>query len=160
MDMVKYKNIRIKKRGGGTRTQRVQVLASGKYKFVKNVGRRSNPKKRRSRNPTKRSVRKTARKRRRRRSAQTIPLAPIAGLLAGAAPSIPPLMAGDYGEALNLWIASMTGYYPPNEDWRWWRLQRGLVPLVAGLLVHKFVGGAPLNLNRILARAKVPYIRI
>ena len=32
----KYKNIRIKKKGGGTRMQRGQVLASGKYKFVKN----------------------------------------------------------------------------------------------------------------------------
>lgn len=32
----KFKNIKIKKKGGGTRTQRVQVLASGKYKFVKN----------------------------------------------------------------------------------------------------------------------------
>ncbi len=31
-----YKNIRIKKPGGGTRLQRVKVLASGKYKFVKN----------------------------------------------------------------------------------------------------------------------------
>lgn len=36
--MPTFKNIRIKKRGGGTRLQRVQVLASGKYKFVKNLG--------------------------------------------------------------------------------------------------------------------------
>lgn len=36
--MVTYKTIRIKKKGGGTRAQRVQVLASGKYKFVKNPG--------------------------------------------------------------------------------------------------------------------------
>ena len=35
--MTTYKTIRIKKRGGGTRLQRVQVLASGKYKFVKNL---------------------------------------------------------------------------------------------------------------------------
>jgi hypothetical protein len=35
--MPTFKNIRIKKRGGGTRLQRVQVLASGKYKFVKNL---------------------------------------------------------------------------------------------------------------------------
>ena len=31
------KTIRIKKPGGGTRLQKVQVLASGKYKFVKNT---------------------------------------------------------------------------------------------------------------------------
>ncbi len=30
-------NIRIKKPGGGTRMQRVQVLKSGKFKFIKNV---------------------------------------------------------------------------------------------------------------------------
>ncbi|GAH95036.1 unnamed protein product [marine sediment metagenome] len=35
--MPTFKNIRIKKRSGGTRLQRVQVLASGKYKFVKNL---------------------------------------------------------------------------------------------------------------------------
>jgi len=35
--MPTYKNIRIKMRGGKTRLQRVQVLASGKYKFVKNL---------------------------------------------------------------------------------------------------------------------------
>jgi len=38
--MVKYKNITIKKKGGGTRKQRVKVLASGKYKFVKNLNKR------------------------------------------------------------------------------------------------------------------------
>ena len=31
------KTIKIKKRGGGTRLQKVKVLASGKYKFVKNT---------------------------------------------------------------------------------------------------------------------------
>lgn len=35
--MPTYKNIRIKMKGGKTRLQRVQVLASGKYKFVKNL---------------------------------------------------------------------------------------------------------------------------
>ena len=53
--MATYKNITVKKRGGGTRQQRVQVLASGKYKFVKNLGTRVRTKTR--------SVRKTARKR-------------------------------------------------------------------------------------------------
>ena len=35
--MVKTKTIRIKKAGGGTRLQRVQVLKSGKFKFIKNT---------------------------------------------------------------------------------------------------------------------------
>jgi len=33
---MKYKTIKIRKVGGGTRLQKVQVMASGKYKFVKN----------------------------------------------------------------------------------------------------------------------------
>lgn len=37
--MPKFRNIRIKKPGGGTRIQRAQVLKSGKLKFVKNVKR-------------------------------------------------------------------------------------------------------------------------
>lgn len=35
--MPTYKNIRISMKNGKTRLQRVQVLASGKYKFVKNL---------------------------------------------------------------------------------------------------------------------------
>ena len=38
--MPTFKNIRIKMKGGKTRLQRVQVLASGKYKFVKNLTKR------------------------------------------------------------------------------------------------------------------------
>lgn len=36
--MSKFRNIRVKKAGGGYRTQRAMVLASGKLKFVKNRG--------------------------------------------------------------------------------------------------------------------------
>lgn len=46
---MKTKTITMKKPGGGTRKQKVQVLASGKYKFIKNnPGRKSN----RKRNPS------------------------------------------------------------------------------------------------------------
>jgi len=76
--MPKYKNIRIKKKGGGTRTQRVRVLASGKYRFVKNPSRSS-----KIRGKVKkiyRRGRKIARRRKRRRSNTfKIPLAPTLG---------------------------------------------------------------------------------
>ena len=39
--MAKYRNIRVKMKGGKTRIQRAIVLASGKFKFVKNTSRRS-----------------------------------------------------------------------------------------------------------------------
>jgi len=66
-DLATYKTITVPKRGGGTRRQRVQVLASGKYKFVKNKGttrtrrKRSNPTKRRRTSVARRRV-KTYRK--------------------------------------------------------------------------------------------------
>jgi len=55
--MPKFKNITIKKKGGGKRTQRVQVLSSGKYKFVKNK-----TKTKRKTSTKKGQVRKTARR--------------------------------------------------------------------------------------------------
>ena len=68
-----FKNIRIKKKGGGFRTQRVQVLASGKYKFVKNKktsttskskSRKSSPKPKRRRSTVPRKSKKTNRRKR------------------------------------------------------------------------------------------------
>lgn len=52
--MPTYKNIRIPMKNGKTRLQRVQVLASGKYKFVKNIG-----------SKTRKTVKKTAKRVRR-----------------------------------------------------------------------------------------------
>jgi len=72
------KTIRIKKRGGGTRLQRVKVLASGKFKFIKNkaksvkktiVKRRKSSKKSRKQQPKntrKRSSNTVAKKGKRR----------------------------------------------------------------------------------------------
>ena len=66
--MAQYKNIRIPMKNGKTRLQRVQVLASGKYKFVKNTGsvRKTSPKraskpKRRTRTLAKKNYRSRAR---------------------------------------------------------------------------------------------------
>ena len=60
------KIITIKKRGGGTRKQKVQVLKSGKFKFIKNStkARRSAPKRKASkRKAPKRKARRSAPKR-------------------------------------------------------------------------------------------------
>jgi len=64
--MATFKNIRIKMKGGKSRMQRVKVLASGKYKFVKNITKSlSRRKPRRKNNPKKKNVRKLAKKKRR-----------------------------------------------------------------------------------------------
>jgi hypothetical protein len=92
----------------------------------------------------------------------TLPIAPIIGLLAGIIPAVGPAMAGNYMEATNqlgyrfLGVSSITS--SPRFDIN--GLKTGLAPLVAGLLVHKFVGGRPLGLNAVLGKARVPYVRI
>lgn len=154
-----YKNIRVKKRGGGTRLQRVKVLKSGKYKFVKNKGTRRSRSSRRKSNPSRRK-RRVARRRKRRRRSRTIPLGPVLGLAAGMVGPAQALMEGNIESAAELACRQYTGYSFQHQHFDANELKKGLVPLVAGLLVHKFVGGWPLNLNRTLAAAGVPYIRI
>ena len=85
--MATYKNITVKKRGGGTRQQRVQVLASGKYKFVKNLGTKT------------RSVRKTARKRTTKARAYAARGAKILGTI-GAIGAAEDLAIGYFGAQL------------------------------------------------------------
>jgi len=62
--MPKYKTIRIKKPNGGTRLQKVMVLASGKYRFVKNSTRKGGVRKtaRRAYEPKTTKRRKSTRK--------------------------------------------------------------------------------------------------
>ena len=90
----------------------------------------------------------------------TIPLAPVLGLVAGLSDPINYAMAGDYTNAINVACMNYTGYHPGNKTFDLQRAQVGLAPLIIGALVHKFVGGAPLNLNRMLAAANVPVLRI
>ena len=158
-----FKNIRIKKKGGGTRLQRVEVLPSGKYKFVKNTATKSTKLTKTSKKGNKKTgVRKMAKKRRRSSRKFTIPLAPIIGIV--AAPSMSRAIdnaVNDRGipNILNE-LKGMAGINYQTNKFDLGLLASNLTPMVAGLLVHKFVGGQPLGLNNILARANVPFIRI
>lgn len=102
---------------------------------------------------------KMAKKKRRKRQF-TVPLAPIAGLAAGMHGPIVAAMAGDMDSALNQLSRNYAGYDINTKDFKIERLANGVVPLVIGVMVHKFVGGSPLNLNRTLAAAGVPFVRI
>jgi len=101
-------------------------------------------------------------KRKRKRGARkfTLPIAVIAGLGAGLALPINWALAGNYNEAFYTLSRSYTGYDPVGGTWNPESLKHGLLPLVIGGLVHKFVGGPPLNLNKMLAAANVPVLRI
>lgn len=156
--MAKYKNIKIKKKGGGYRTQRVMVLKSGKYRFVKNKSSRSSKKTNPSKKTTRRK-RNVVKKKKRRSRKFTIPLAPIAGVVASPAlrSAVTDAIGGNFDGALQN-LGQIIGYY--NGQFYFNKLVENVGPMVAGLLVHKFVGGPPLNLNRTIANAGVPIIRI
>ena len=168
--MPTFKNIRLKKRGGGTRLQRVKVLKSGKFKFVKNL-KKSVGKRLKSRGkPKNKKRRKTASLKRSRRSVNVrmgrklnLPLALIGGLSAGIVPAIMKAVNGDLlgaADELAFNYAGVAGVAGGNPHFNIEGFKKGLLPLIVGALVHKFVGGAPLNINRTLASSGIPFIRI
>lgn len=157
--MVKTKTITIKKKGGGTRKQKVQVLKSGKYKFVKNDNSRSKKLTKKSKKTTKRRIKRMPKKRKSRSRKFTLPLAPIVGITVAVAPAVREAMVGNFEGAAKQLRNTILGIDDQGTFHIDWMMQ-GLGPIVAGLLVHKFVGGSPLNLNRMLASANVPLIRI
>lgn len=52
-----------------------------------------------------------------------------------------------------------TGYDWTTGQFNMASLRFGLVPVIAGTLVHKFIGGK-LGVNRALAKAKIPLLRL
>lgn len=153
--MATYKNITIKKRGGGTRLQRVKVLKSGKFKFVKNIGRKLRKRTSRTRkaNPTRRrGVRRMARRKTKRRQ-RTIAVAPLLGLVGGLQDPIQRAVAGDFMGALHESRNIITGF----DEFGGWNPQwmaKFWGPVIGGVLMHKvanFIG-----VNRQFAKLPSP----
>jgi len=135
--MVKYKNITIKKKGGGTRKQRVMVLASGKYRFVKNLKRkvtrhtsprRKTKSKKRKNNPNKGGNRKMGKN-------TTQQLFKIIRLGALAAPGVGQFMVPQSMEnKVRYAIRSYTGYDFKENAMHWDWLARGWGPYLGACL--------------------------
>jgi len=103
-----------------------------------------------------------ARRKKSRRSRKfTLPLAPIGGFVATPAVRymIDEFLAGNLEKAI-MQPARFAGIDPNTGQFNVNELKDNILPPLIGLLVHKFVGGPPLNLNRTLAAANVPFIRI
>jgi len=102
---------------------------------------------------------KMAKKKKRGARKFTLPIAPIAGLL--AAPAIragaKAAIAGDI-DGVMYEAGKFVGFTDGKFDA--FALGSNILPIIIGILVHKFVGGPPLNVNRMLAAANVPVIRI
>jgi hypothetical protein len=90
----------------------------------------------------------------------TIPIAPIAGLAAGMIEPITYLTQGNFEMAANKVAYNYTGYNMQSGGWEFGGLMHGAFPLIIGVLIHKFIGGRPLNVNATLAKSRVPFIRI
>jgi len=105
-------------------------------------------------------VRMTKKKRKYRRTV-TIPMAPILGLV-GAEDfrmMIQRAFEGNWN-GVGYHGKSFIGVNPTNNKFDFELFAKNWTPIIVGLLVHKFVGGSPLNLNRTLARHRIPLIRI
>lgn len=102
-----------------------------------------------------------ARRRKKKRGKRkfTIPVAPVAGLAVGMLKPAEEALKGNLNGVIAHLSMNYTGYDPNAKNFDVMRLKNGLVPLVMGLLVHKFIGGT-LGLNRMLGQANVPVIRI
>jgi len=111
-----------------------------------------------------RRVRRIYVRRRARRRSKTIPIAPILGFATGFfVPSegrsnspFDNARQGNWNAAVAGLMQNFTGYDPLQRSWG---VPRGLIALVVGMLIHKFVGGF-LGVNRVLGRARIPLIRL
>jgi len=165
--MPTYKNIKIKKRGGGTRIQRVQVLASGKYKFVKNTSKSSN-KSKSTKRKTKKGSRKVAKKNKNSKKRKfTVPGALVAGVALGFVIKPAPnwdspyeaAKRGAYDTAIKNYATNMIGYRADTGAIFDTTIGlKGLKALIGGFLIHKVA--SVIGLNRALGRAGVPYLRV
>lgn len=100
------------------------------------------------------------RKRSHRRKGFTLPVAAIAGFAPLAGGLIERASWPNAGQEIAKQMSrTLVGYdYTTGQfNWRW--LSYGTFPIIAGLAVHKFVGGR-LGVNRMLASAGVPLIRL
>lgn len=90
-------------------------------------------------------------------------VAPIIGNIVSPAPSgrtmLGDLMAGDWPSLVFDFAEKFGGIGSDGKlhiDW----LVATYGPIAVGAVVHKYVGGAPLNLNKKLAQAGIPFISI
>jgi len=89
----------------------------------------------------------------------TVPIGIIAGLLPGVTRTFATFQASGAQQASNEALAIYSGYDPQTRQFSVANMSFGLLPLIAGLVLHRVVGGM-LGVNRTLAQSKVPLLRI
>lgn len=97
-------------------------------------------------------------KRTRRNSGPQFPLAIVAGLVPGLATVTNAFQSGGFQEASRQMGIAYLGYDSAIGRWSIDGMWQGSIPLVLGLVVHRLAG--TLGINRQLASARVPFVRI
>lgn len=127
--MPKFKNIRVKMKSGKSRLQRVKVLASGKYKFVKNPTKRVTRRSRKKSNPgRRRGVRRMARRKKKKGGKSTTrTLYKLLRMGAFAAPALVTATRADLNtsDKIKTVFADYTGYNLHTGEWHGHRLLHG-----------------------------------
>ena len=96
----------------------------------------------------------------RRKVLLSLPVAVVAGFMPLAVDVGTQIKAGEWQQAGYVLEHNIVGINPWNQNkWDMEGLKRGLFPILLGFAVHRFIGGS-LGLNRALARAGVPILRI
>lgn len=95
----------------------------------------------------------------RRRKQFILPVAAILGFVPLFARSWTYFRASGIEAAAREATSITTGFDTLSGKWNAGNLRYGLLPLVLGIMVHKFVGGS-LGINRALGAARVPIIRL
>ena len=92
----------------------------------------------------------------RKKAAMTIPVAMVAGFM--------PFGMGIWGyrssptDMASFASQALTGYNPAGGNFTTTYLKQGLFPIAAGTLVH--IMASKLGINRLLGRARIPFVRI
>lgn len=93
-----------------------------------------------------------------RRSGFTVPLGVVGGLAPVVGRGISVIQSNGWAKGLQYVGSWFTGYDGTTGKWSAKNLLYGLVPLGAGLVVHKLA--SKLGFNRMLAQSGIPVIRI
>lgn len=88
----------------------------------------------------------------------TVSLAVIAGFVPIGADLYTQIKVGDYKQASMVAVHNLTGFNQWTGKWDTAGLKTGLLPIVAGIGVHKLAGW--LGINRALAASGIPFVRI
>lgn len=100
-----------------------------------------------------------ARRAHRSKGGFTLPVAVLAGFMPMTGYALRAYGNGGFNAAGDAIIESLTGYSPAVRQFHPDKLMMGTGSIVAGLLVHKIIGGR-MGVNRALSGAGVPFLRI